>query len=192
MVLPVNVFTTIQMSVQIQSCRCKVKTYRFACLHEDEGPSVGWTPFGCCSRRGYGRPPTACRQRSGAAGQEECLPCPESSTWRCRLYRWTRPQEWWSCRSLESNTSVCERWRWVVNEESGVNSRVLTKICMIAGMRWEVRERLLFADVGKEDVALGLRSVRCLRWWGCWKKKCRKVAAEVLCWSKMTQPEFTN
>ena len=48
-------------------------------LHADEEPSEELIPSGCCSRPKYDHPPTACQQRSGAVGPEECLPCLGSS-----------------------------------------------------------------------------------------------------------------
>eukprot|EP00960_Hanusia_phi_P016925 498246-Hanusia_phi.AAC.3 len=61
----------------------------------DATQGEGWTPSGCCSRRGYGHPtrlsrtalpqqttapPAACRQRSDAADRGGYPPCPESWT----------------------------------------------------------------------------------------------------------------
>ena len=47
-----------------------------ACRRAGAAPGAAWTPSGCCSRPGCGRPPAACPRRSGAAGQGGCPPCP--------------------------------------------------------------------------------------------------------------------
>ncbi|CAN0189280.1 unnamed protein product [Ectocarpus sp. 8 AP-2014] len=58
----------------------KVSTVR----HGGGAPGAGSTPSGCCSPTGCGRPPAACRRRSGAAGPGGCPPCPGSSASRRR------------------------------------------------------------------------------------------------------------
>merc|ERR1712223_616076 len=56
------------------------------------GQGEGWTPSGCCSRRGSFRPRAACQRRSTSAGPGGCPPCPGSWPSRSRWCRRARPQ----------------------------------------------------------------------------------------------------
>ncbi len=54
-------------------------------------PSVGWIPSECCSQQEFFHPPAACPQKSSAAGQEGCPPCPGFCSSPCRWYLKTQP-----------------------------------------------------------------------------------------------------
>merc|ERR1712026_531386 len=50
------------------------------------------SPSGCCSRRGFFRPPVACQRRSTSADRVECLPYPESWPSRSQWSPMARPR----------------------------------------------------------------------------------------------------
>ena len=52
----------------------------FTCLHADATPGARWTLSECCSQPECDHPQAACQQKSDAAGQEGCPPCPGSWT----------------------------------------------------------------------------------------------------------------
>ena len=85
--------------------------------HGGGGPSEGWTPSRCCSRRECGRLQVAFRQRWGATDLGGFLPCPEFWLWHSQWCLRVRRPKWWSCQWGSLRRFAYLHEVWVPSEE---------------------------------------------------------------------------